>query len=212
MQTCGIQKNGMNDLICKAEIETQIHRYQAGKEGAGGIGRLGLTQIHLSILYIQYITSENILCYVQYREHHLMHCGDLSGICWDIPYHPWDMTLNAKAVQKGGDVCMRITDSFCCTVETNTTLPNNYIPIRINFKKSRPIQMLIFLTSQQPTKGEHVTSFRSRRCKREVILKISKKIDINPKGEVSHTAPSSFFLLESDYVRGSTQHYPHCNT
>ena len=33
----------MNDLICKAEIETQIYGSQGGKEGAGGIGRLGLT-------------------------------------------------------------------------------------------------------------------------------------------------------------------------
>ena len=54
----------MNDLTCKAEIETQIYGYQGGKKGAGGRGRLGLTSIQLSILRIQYITTKNILCYI----------------------------------------------------------------------------------------------------------------------------------------------------
>ena len=35
---------------------------------------------------------------------YLMHCGDLNG----------------KEIQKRGDIC--VTDSFCCTAETNTTL------------------------------------------------------------------------------------------
>ena len=35
-----------------------------------------------------------------------MHCGDLNG----------------KEIQKRGDICICIADSFCCTVETNTTL------------------------------------------------------------------------------------------
>ena len=35
-----------------------------------------------------------------------MHCGDLNG----------------KEVQMGEDVYICMADSFCCTVETNTTL------------------------------------------------------------------------------------------
>ena len=33
------------------------------------------------------------------------------------------------------DVCTRVADSFCCTVETNTTLESNYIPIEIILRK-----------------------------------------------------------------------------
>ena len=30
--------------------------------------------------------------------------------------------LNGKEVQKGGDICVCMADSFCCTVGANTTL------------------------------------------------------------------------------------------
>ena len=30
--------------------------------------------------------------------------------------------LNEKEVQKGGDMCICMADSFCCTVETDTTI------------------------------------------------------------------------------------------
>ena len=33
-------------------------------------------------------------------------------------------------VQEGGDICIHIADSFCCSAETNTTLQSNYIPIK----------------------------------------------------------------------------------
>ena len=46
----------------------------------------------------------------------LIHCGDLNG----------------KEIQKRVDICIYITDSLCCTVETNTTLSINYTPIKIN--------------------------------------------------------------------------------
>ena len=38
---------------------------------------------------------------------------DYSMLCGD---------LNGKEIQKRGDICIRIADSLCCTVETNTTL------------------------------------------------------------------------------------------
>ena len=28
--------------------------------------------------------------------------------------------LNGKEIQKRGDICIHVPDSFCCTVETNT--------------------------------------------------------------------------------------------
>ena len=39
-------------------------------------------------------------------ELYLMHCGNLNG----------------REVQKGGDICTCMADSFCCAVEANTTL------------------------------------------------------------------------------------------
>ena len=30
--------------------------------------------------------------------------------------------LNGKEIQGGGDICICVADSLCCTVETNTTL------------------------------------------------------------------------------------------
>ena len=35
------------------------------------------------------------------------------------------------------DICICITDSFCCTPETNTTLSVNYTPIKFNLKKTQ---------------------------------------------------------------------------
>ena len=48
--TCGIQKNGTDELICKAEIESQMQRTNlwlpSGEGEVGQIGRLGLKYIH----------------------------------------------------------------------------------------------------------------------------------------------------------------------
>ena len=38
---------------------------------------------------------------------------------------------NAKESKKRLDACICITDSLCCTPETNTTLSINYIPVKI---------------------------------------------------------------------------------
>ena len=38
---------------------------------------------------------------------------------------------------KGVDRCIRITDSLCCTSETNTTLEINYTPIKIKEEKQK---------------------------------------------------------------------------
>ena len=39
-----------------------------------------------------------------------MHCSDLNG----------------KEVQKGGDTCIWMADSFCCTAETNSIVEQLY--------------------------------------------------------------------------------------
>ena len=45
--------------------------------------------------------------------------------------------LNGKEIQKREDVCVRIADSLCSTIDTNITLQSNYAPIKINLKKTR---------------------------------------------------------------------------
>ena len=42
-----------------------------------------------------------------------MFCGDLDG---------WDGGGGGREVQVGGNICMHIADSLCCTAETNTAL------------------------------------------------------------------------------------------
>ena len=50
MHRCGIYKNDRDDLICKAEAETQMYRTNiripGGEGGMGRVGRLGLTHVH----------------------------------------------------------------------------------------------------------------------------------------------------------------------
>ena len=68
-----------------------------------------------------------ILC-IKYNENLLYSSGN-STFCGDP---------NRKEIHKRGKVYIQITDSLCCTVETNTTLQSNYIPIKINLKKRGP--------------------------------------------------------------------------
>ena len=42
--------------------------------------------------------------------------------------------LNGREIQKRGDICICMAHSFCCTVETNTTLQSNYTLIKNNLK------------------------------------------------------------------------------
>ena len=54
MHICGIQKNGTDEPVCKAEIETQMQRTKSmdkwgkwGRVGGGGLNwEIGLTYIH----------------------------------------------------------------------------------------------------------------------------------------------------------------------
>ena len=49
-----------------------------------------------------------------------------------------------KEIQKRGGIRIQIADSLCCTVETNTSLPSNYAPIKANFKRSSSAQKAHF--------------------------------------------------------------------
>ena len=42
--------------------------------------------------------------------------------------------LNRREIQKGGDICVCMADSFCYTVEANTPLWSKYTAIKINLK------------------------------------------------------------------------------
>ena len=102
---CGIYKNSTDDLICKADIETQrqrIYGYQEEKRDEEGGVEIGIGIYAILILCIKQVTNEN----QQHRELYLMHCEDLNG----------------KKVQKGGNICICVTDPLCYTVEANTTL------------------------------------------------------------------------------------------
>ena len=35
-----------------------------------------------------------------------------------------------KEIQKGGDICVYVADSFCCRVETNTTYSNKNVNLK----------------------------------------------------------------------------------
>ena len=57
--------------------------------------------------------------------------------------HPegWDREGGREGDARGkryGDICMHIADSLCYTAETNTTLYNNYTPVKM-LKKKRKI-------------------------------------------------------------------------
>ena len=61
MHICGNQKNGIDDLICKAEIETGIEEKPMNTKGeVGEWEELGSTH-SLLILCIKWITNENLL-------------------------------------------------------------------------------------------------------------------------------------------------------
>ena len=46
------------------------------------------------------------------------------------------MKGGGREAQKGGDKCIIIVDSRCCTAETNTTLFTIILPLKINSKAS----------------------------------------------------------------------------
>ena len=79
-----------------------MYGYQGGRRGWGDLGD-GVDIYILLILYIKLTTNENIL-YTQ-------------GTLLNAPWRPkWEGNPKKR------DICICIADSFCYTVETNTTL------------------------------------------------------------------------------------------
>ena len=68
------------------------------------------------------------------------------------------------------DICVCITDSLCCTSETNTALQINYTPIKINVKKqeflqqkpgSQKVRRILLIKEKQTSQ---VNEFRAFLC------------------------------------------------
>ena len=63
MHICGIQKNGTDEPVCKAEIETQTQRTNVwtprGERGGGINWEIGI-EIY-TLIRIKWITNENLL-------------------------------------------------------------------------------------------------------------------------------------------------------
>ena len=53
------------------------------------------------------------------------------------PLKRWDAG-SGREVQEGGDICIHVADSLCCTAETSVTLWGCYNPIKI-FKKLKKL-------------------------------------------------------------------------
>ena len=81
-----------------------MYGYQGGKGGEWE--ELGDWGWHIYTIDTIYKIDKSWEHTVQHRELYLKHCGDFIG----------------KEVQKGGDICICATDSFCCIAETITVL------------------------------------------------------------------------------------------
>ena len=51
-------------------------------------------------------------------------------------------------------MCIHITDSLCCIEEINTTLQSNYTPRKINLKKEKKSDIVMYLICM--AKGERL--------------------------------------------------------
>ena len=102
---CGIQKNGTDEPICRAGIETWTCGHRGGK---GGWDELRDQDQH----------TYTTMCKTDSQwEHSIKHRKLSSVLCHDLD--GWD---GGEEIQEGGDRGMHIADSLHCTAETNTTL------------------------------------------------------------------------------------------
>ena len=65
---CGTQKNGTDELVCKAEIETQMQRTnvwtprgESGRDGGGGVMNWEIGIDIYTLICIKQITNKNLL-------------------------------------------------------------------------------------------------------------------------------------------------------
>ena len=102
----GIQKNGTDEPICKAEIQTQAQRTNVWtprrERGWDRWGHWGVDKYIL--LCLKQITIENGL----YRTGNSTQCSVV--------------TLLGRKSKEEGSICIHVADPLCCIAETNTTL------------------------------------------------------------------------------------------
>ena len=101
------------NLFTKQKQTHRLKEWTYGYQGGsvGGRDKLGVCDwhIHTSIFKIDNQQRPT----VQHRERCSIFCNN----------------LNQKRIWKRIDTCIHITESLCCTHETNTTLLINYTPI-----------------------------------------------------------------------------------
>ena len=112
MHIRAIQKNGTDEPICGAGIETQMEQH-----GGEWTGRVALRHIH------SHVISSGNYCKAQGTQ--LGSLEDLEG---------QDGEQGGREVQEGRDIRTHIADSSRYTAENNTTVQNNYPPIKKNIK------------------------------------------------------------------------------
>ena len=103
------EKIGTDDILCKAEIETQTQRTNVDTKGEQrGVGMIWEIEIDIYTLCIvtMYKIDIQLEAVVQHTELYSVLCSD----------------INRKEIKKGGCTCICVADSLCCTAETNTTL------------------------------------------------------------------------------------------
>ena len=100
------KRKGTNELIYKTEVDPQMQKTNlwlpGGKMGGGINWKIGI-DIY-TLLYIKQITNKDL----QYST------GNSTQY--------FVMAYMGKGSKKRVDICICITDSVCCTLETNTTL------------------------------------------------------------------------------------------
>ena len=119
---CNLKNNGINEPICKTEIELQMQKTNMVTKGEweGGINWETGTDIN-TLLNRKQITNKNMLY----------------SIGNSVQYSA--MTYLGTESKKRVDTCILITDSLCYRAETNT-LYINYIPTKINLNKRQQQQ------------------------------------------------------------------------
>ena len=108
---CGIQKNGTDEWVCKAEIETQMQRTNVwtprGESEVVGGGRMNweIGNYIYTLICIKQITNKNLL--------------NSTGNSTQYSVMAY---MGKEFFKKKVDMCICIMDSLHCTPETNTTL------------------------------------------------------------------------------------------
>ena len=124
MHIYGIWKNGTDEPICRAGLETQTQRTDMCAQGGQGEWTAQRELCwHLCCTYTMSVYNRQLVgscCMAQ---------GAQLGALWWPRGMGRGRSRGRREVQEGGDICICITGSLCCTAETSTTLESNYTPV-----------------------------------------------------------------------------------